>query len=1751
MLRMPKFKLKLLLGIFLVLIFTGNAFAQISYAEDNWYFGSSNYAIRFARPGQTVSLDSTHMSPPFGRFGNATATEPETGNLLFYTDGQFVYDANFQLMDGIIAGNPSFLLNADVNKNQNTAVISVPGSNNQYLIFTNTPANTINYSLVDMSLPGNAVFPQPNLGSISTFNQSIPASSATPADAMLALAKTDLSGYWLITVDQASDAYKVLNISGANPASWTEQTYNLGIPLTAANMSYSDASQKIAVAPESQNTNIQILDFDRSTGILAYDTVVLNSGNADQLTEAIYDTEWSPDGTKLYISRYGGAANTGDLLQWDSTLPVTSALVSVLPAQVFGSYGLQTGPDGNIYHLYQEFSGGPYVLAGLSDADSVATAVQYTTTIFGSQDFNSQQFPALLPPRQLVLSVDFDFAGTCANSPTTFYPIISPAPDSVFWDFGDGTGSSFQLAPVYTYTAGNTYTVSLTAMLNGQINSVTKPVPITQFDLQLTLTSDTVACQCELPKYGLPTSCTQFSVAATANNEPPGTTYKWSNGDTGMVLSPDSAGYYYVIATDPLSGCTTYAGVNVQEYGAIDQRANVWYFGQNAGIDFNPPATNALDDGQMDAPEGCTAISDRNGQIVFYTDGNDIFVVDKTTGTHSLLDTGLGGGPNSAQSVIGVPFPNDETLYYIFTTEEVGAGTGNFAFKYSIFDIKLNNGAGGIAKKNITLFTKSTERITANNNWVIIHEYGNNNFRAYPLTTTGLGNAVVTSLGADHSTSSPEYAQGYMKFSGDGTKLAVALAEGPNGPNYVDVFAWDNASGTLTDYKQLDLTADGALGQVYGVEFSPSGSKLFATVKTAGSSMIMEYRADTLNLMHSITPIMTSGGELGAIQIGPDGQVYVASNGSSNLGVISVNSDTATASTYNPNGFPLAGGTKSGLGLPNFAQNFGNAGATPSYFVSTPVCLGQPINMSAITSSVIDTAFWQIADNLGNIVFTSQNLVDTTTLNVAGDYLVSLLIGNRCGFNTAFSQTVTVNPPPDNSTLPAGLPLCGTSAVLDVYSTPPANIADLSFLWSTGETTSSITVTSQGTYDVTMTDITSGCTNNTSVFVGPAFVVDLGPDQNTCENDPLVLDSQANANLYNWFINNVAVNPANNQRTFDFGALAMGPGTYTVRVEVEDPVDPTCFVVDEAIIMINELPVFTASEDTPITTCGGADGIMGINLTSSGNFTYSVTGPINITSQPLSGPDPNFLITNLTVGVYSVVITNNVSACTQQVSNIEITEPVPFTITNVASVDDDCIGGNGQINFDLDMNAGAINYIVRDQINTGNAPVTGNNATSGPGDIITVTGLPAGTYSLEVTDAGGGCTDTNAPIVINPTPATDLTATPTIAECGTTLDLSGGYFSSLTANVNMEWSTPTDGPFPINTPYTILGNQTVDIRASSPTTCDTVVSVDVTLVPIPTVTIDVDSTNICTGTVIFTANADGGFASAQLSYRWSTGETTPSITVSQSGTPSVSVSNQLNQSCFASANQQITLPTPFTVMLSSSLACDDGKPFTLTATPAGQSNNNLSYNWFLNGVDIGEVNSQIQRLDAGTYIVGATDLTGCTNTDTLEIIKAPVTPTNLSSSLVFCPDEGAITLDAGPDFISYVWDTGESTQSIDVTQGGVYKIAATNNFNCVTNDQSEVLEDCIPKVFGPNAFRPGGLNNEFSLFTEYVDKFEIFIFNRWGDMVFQSADINFKWDGTLNGELLPADQYTWVVRYTSSFRDRGTLEQYGGVMLLR
>ncbi len=374
-------------------------------------------------------------------------------------------------------------------------------------------------------------------------------------------------------------------------------------------------------------------------------------------------------------------------------------------------------------------------------------------------------------------------------------------------------------------------------------------------------------------------------------------------GATTETLQPDSAGYYYLVAT--VGACSTYAGVNIKEYDVEDQRANIWYFGNEAGIDFNPlpedppvPITNGI----MNAPEGTSTISDRNGQVVFYTDGDKVW-----NRLNVEIATGIGGEPGSSQAALIIPVPGDETLYYIFTTQEV-YGTNTYELRYSLFDLKLNGGTGGLLEQDVLLFARCTERITGNENWLIAHEYGNNSFRAYRISDLGISNPVISSIGSDHAVTDPENGQGYMKL-GPQNRLAVALST-PGTSNVIEVFDFADSTGVVSNFRTADLNNPN--GQVYGVEFSPGGNKLFATLQGASSSQVVEFAFDSLAIPYlKKPPIPPVSEKLGAIQIGPNGSIYVAVDGQQFLGTIQANEDTTQVSVFTLNGFGLLGGTNS------------------------------------------------------------------------------------------------------------------------------------------------------------------------------------------------------------------------------------------------------------------------------------------------------------------------------------------------------------------------------------------------------------------------------------------------------------------------------------------------------------------------------------------------------------------------------------------------------------------------------------------------------------------------------------------------------------------------------------------------------------------------------------------------------------------------------------------------------------------------
>ena len=344
--------------------------------------------------------------------------------------------------------------------------------------------------------------------------------------------------------------------------------------------------------------------------------------------------------------------------------------------------------------------------------------------------------------------------------------------------------------------------------------------------------------------------------------------------------------------------------------------ASKWLFGQNAGIDFKGETPSLITNSRISTTEGCASISDKSGNLLFYTDGISVW-----NKNHALMPNGyeLNGDPSSTQSGVIVPLPGSNSLYYLFTIDAEGGDKG---FCYSIIDIDKEQGLGDVITKNKLVKTPSTERITAvrhrNNRdfWILTHAYKSNEFWAYLLTKDGLSsNTVISKVGLSHD--DVDNTIGYMKISPDGTQLAIAIKE----LHCFQLFDFDNATGELSHPITFQLEQG---SKAYGVEFSPNGSLLYVSAGGKGKVYQVNLQAGSQEAVQkSLTVIGNSKNNrwMGALQLAIDGKIYVSEYQSDGLSVIEFPNKVGVECGYKSDVFSLKN-SKCQLGLPTFIQTY-------------------------------------------------------------------------------------------------------------------------------------------------------------------------------------------------------------------------------------------------------------------------------------------------------------------------------------------------------------------------------------------------------------------------------------------------------------------------------------------------------------------------------------------------------------------------------------------------------------------------------------------------------------------------------------------------------------------------------------------------------------------------------------------------------------------------------------------------------------
>lgn len=349
------------------------------------------------------------------------------------------------------------------------------------------------------------------------------------------------------------------------------------------------------------------------------------------------------------------------------------------------------------------------------------------------------------------------------------------------------------------------------------------------------------------------------------------------------------------------------------------KETNIWYFGQRAGLDFSSGNPKVITNSMMTTDEGCATIADRDGNLLFYTNGINVW-----NRNHRLMPNGykLMGHRSSTQSAIIVPKPSSSNFYYIFTTDLQSQAYG---LRYSLVDMNRQDGLGDVMDKNIFKTSPIAEKITAvkhqNNRdyWVLVHKWNSDAFVAYLISEKGVSiDPIISNIGTTYK-GKGSAAIGGMKASPDGRKIGVAVWRDFN---RFEVFDFDNATGKLSNKITIE-----PYPEAYGLEFSPDGSKLYGTTNgIAGvEPQLWQFNlkaGNKLAINSSAILIATSSADkIGALQLGPDGKIYLARQDETFLGVINLPNAGGWSCRYVDQGVSL-GERKCKLGLPNFMQSY-------------------------------------------------------------------------------------------------------------------------------------------------------------------------------------------------------------------------------------------------------------------------------------------------------------------------------------------------------------------------------------------------------------------------------------------------------------------------------------------------------------------------------------------------------------------------------------------------------------------------------------------------------------------------------------------------------------------------------------------------------------------------------------------------------------------------------------------------------------
>ncbi|MGQ2982692.1 T9SS type B sorting domain-containing protein [Flavobacterium sp.] len=1004
------------------------------------------------------------------------------------------------------------------------------------------------------------------------------------------------------------------------------------------------------------------------------------------------------------------------------------------------------------------------------------------------------------------------------------------------------------------------------------------------------------------------------------------------------------------------------------------KEASNWYFGRFAGIHFlDDGSVAALSNGLMDTNEGCSVISDADGNLLFYTDGRNVWDrnhVKMPNGNYNM-GTGLMGDPSSTQSGIIVPKKGDPNIYYIFTVDEphhenaavypaqfngiysdtqLGVPETDDGFNnglnYSVVDLSVtgpNGSIGDIVTRNVHLVTydatnpeeakyKCSEKITAVKNntgtgfWVVTQFI--DKFYSFFIDENGVNTTPVVSQVAPvvNTGGYRRNAIGYLKASPNGKKLAIAHNQRGNATGgmaqngAVYLYNFNNAIGAISDPVVL---SDNTIP--YGLEFSAQSKKLYVAYDTnpAGFGGLHQYNLDAADIPGSDTFITANSSTASALQLGPNGKIYISVNGGSSLDIIHLPDEIGVSCDFEPGGVNLGVNRIAIFGLPPFITSLFSAN-----ILAENTCLGDTTQFSLNSLGDFQTVSWDFGDSS---VFSSE-LAPGHVYAAPGVYNVVATITNFDDVYTIVEE-VTIYAIPVANTAPA------------LNECDPENDGFEVFNLSV---------------------------NNASVLGG----------QNTATFEVRYFASQQAADA-----NTDALNAA---------AYTNTSSPQTIYARVHQRANTKCYSTTSFDISVTSSPVMNAAK---FAICD--DNADGDDTNGKARFDMAAVTTALVQNSTLytttyyaseanaNGPvSPLPALFNNTTRdeqiVYARVVHNTFASCVTVLPVTLTVDPLPDAITTAELVQ--CLNPEGVNLFNLTQ--------ANTEITGGDTGLsvsyypTVTDAEDGTNEI---TGPYTNTANPQVIAARVIITDTGCfrilPLTLRVT--TDILPAMQLERCDNDgaedgfaeFDLALAGVGTGADNV-VYYPSATDALLEQNAipelfTNTAANTQTVYARVENNNDCTSLQPIGLIIRPLPDIDID-DTAIVCLNTRDLIPISAGVLANINnYTFTWSTGETTHTIFVNQPGTYTVEVTNITNVSACSKVRTVTVVPSDLAV-LDEIVVEDLRQDNTITIYVYPGNNVNTTYLYSLDSPNgPWQESNFFDNVSSGIHVVYVYDTNGC------------------------------------------------------------------------------------------------------------------------------------------------------------------------------